>query len=131
MKFVQLIEYNIRNSFLEKHMQSVVEKLFPESFLWNQNQAYLRIKSRFVFIVFQVEYYQNISKPTCKPLAITSYKVFFSKKRGLELVSLLHFLHDFLRKIFFLLYSINWINFTLWLPLVHEILGNMCIVIIC
>ena len=34
MKFGQLIEYNLRNIFLEKNRaQDVVEKLFPDSFL--------------------------------------------------------------------------------------------------
>ena len=28
-----------------------------------------------------------------------------------------HFVYDFSRKIFFMLYSINWSNFILWLPL--------------
>ena len=31
----------------------------------------------------------------------------------------------------FLLYSITWTSFIVWLPLLHEILGNMCIVIAC
>ena len=37
----------------------------------------------------------------------------------------------FLRKIFPMLYSINWPNSILTLPLILEILGNMCIIIIC
>ena len=36
MKFDQLIEYNFRN-----HTQNVIEKLFPDPFLKNQNWAYL------------------------------------------------------------------------------------------
>ena len=48
----------------------------------------------------------------------------------MELVSLPHFLHDFLTKMFFLLYSINWPNFIVWLLLLCEILGNMCIEIV-
>ena len=42
-----------------------------------------------------------------------------------------HFPHDFWRKIFILLYSINWRSFIVWLSLLREILGNMCIVIVC
>ena len=53
-------------------------------------------------------------------------KFFYKIKRGLKLVSLPHFLHNFRRKIFFLLYSINWPNVIVWLPL-----GNMCIAIVC
>ena len=58
-------------------------------------------------------------------------KHFQKIKRGLELVFLPHFLHNFWRKIFLLLYSINWPNFIVWLPLSCEILGNMRIAIAC
>ena len=62
-----------------------------------------------VFLIYQVEGYQKILKLSFKPLT----------KRGLELASLPHFLFDFWRKIFILLYSINWptINFTIFLSL--------------
>ena len=38
-----------------------------------------------------------------------------------------HFACDFLRKIFLMLSSINCSDFFVWLPLLLEILGNMCI----
>ena len=37
MKFGQLREYIMRNSFLENHTQNIVEKLFPGHFLKIQN----------------------------------------------------------------------------------------------
>ena len=37
MKFGQLIEYKMRNIFLEKSDTNVVEKLFPDLFIRNQN----------------------------------------------------------------------------------------------
>ena len=37
----------------------------------------------------------------------------------------------FFKKMFFMLYSINWPNFNVWLHLHHEILGNMCIANVC
>ena len=49
----------------------------------------------------------------------------------MELVSLAHFLHNFWRKTFLLLYSINWPNLIFWLPLLCEIFDNMCIAIVC
>ena len=49
----------------------------------------------------------------------------------LELDSPSHFVDDFSRKMVFMLYSINWPNFIVWLPLPLEILGNMCITIAC
>ena len=45
MKFGQLIEYNMRNVFLEKYTQNAVEILFPNHFLKNQNCVYLWINS--------------------------------------------------------------------------------------
>ena len=49
----------------------------------------------------------------------------------LGIVSLPHFVYDFSRKILFIIYSINWPNLFVWLPLLLEILGNKCIVIVC
>ena len=37
MKFGHLIEYNMRKIFLKNYTQNVVEKLFPDPFLKNQN----------------------------------------------------------------------------------------------
>ena len=54
----------------------------------------------------------------------------FSEK-GLGLVSPPHFVYDFSRKMFLMLHSINWPNFIVWLLLLLEILGNMCITIFC
>ena len=54
----------------------------------------------------------------------------FSEK-GLGLVSPPHFVNDFSRKMFLILNSINGLNFIVWLPLLLEILGNMCIAIVC
>ena len=46
----------------------------------------------------------------------------------LEIASTWHF--DFSRKIFLKLHSINWPGFITWLPLLFEILVNMCIAIV-
>ena len=50
--------------------------------------------------------------------------------KGLEIVSPPCFVYDFSTKTFFMLYSINWPNSIAWLPLLLEILGNMCIAIV-
>ena len=84
---------------------------------------------QFIFIVCQVEVYRNILKLSCRRLAFNSFKFFL--KGGLELISLAHFLYDFWRKIFILLSAITWPDFIAWLPLLHEILGNISIVIVC
>ena len=56
----------------------------------------------------------------------TNIELLKKTKRGLELVSLPHFLHNFWRKMFLLIYSINWPGFIVWLSLLREKLGNMC-----
>ena len=48
----------------------------------------------------------------------------------LEIVHPSYFVHEFSRKMVLMLYSINWPNFIVWLPLLLEIFGNMCIAIV-
>ena len=50
--------------------------------------------------------------------------------KGQEIFSTLHFVYDFSRKMFFMLFSINWANIIVWLPLLLKILGNMLISIV-
>ena len=58
---------------------------------------------------------------------IASGQHFLDKTLGL--VSPPHFM-SVLSIVFLMLYSINWLNLIFWLPLLLEILSNMCIVII-
>ena len=84
MDFGQLTEYNMRSIFLEKSYPNGVEKLFPDSFLKNQNWAYLWINClKFYTVCFYCmpsEDYRNILKLNWGPLAFTSYIKFFLKK---------------------------------------------------
>ena len=41
IKFDQLIEYNMRNIFLENYTQNAVEKLVLDPFIKNKNRTYL------------------------------------------------------------------------------------------
>ena len=50
--------------------------------------------------------------------------------KGLGAVSPAHFVYDFSTKMFLILYSINWQNFIVWLPLLLEIMGNTCIEVV-
>ena len=52
-------------------------------------------------------------------------------EKGLGIVSPPHVVHDFSRKMFLMLHSINWPNFIIWLSLPFKILGNVCIAIFC
>ena len=54
---------------------------------------------------------------------------FDSLEKGLEIVSPSNFVIDFSRKMFFMLYYINWPNVIVWLSLLFQILANMCITI--
>ena len=56
---------------------------------------------------------------------------FHFSEKTLGLVSPPHFGHDFSRKMFLMLYCINWENFIAWLPSLLEILDNMCIKVVC
>ena len=86
---------------------------------------------QFVFIVFPSRRLPDVIKLKCWPLVFASYRAFSKIKERLELVFLPQFLYDFWRKIFLMLYSINWTNLITWLSLFLEILGTMCIAIIC
>ena len=113
----------------------MVGKLFPDHFQKNQNWAYFSVNSlkfymQFVFIVCQAGDYQNILKLSCRPLAFSSYKAFLKKnKKRSRLLFMSHILHELWRKRFLLLYCVTWPSFIACLPLLREILGNMCIVI--
>ena len=50
--------------------------------------------------------------------------------KGLGIVSPAHFVYDFSTKMFLMLYSINSPNLIAWLPLLLEVLSNMCIAIV-
>ena len=50
--------------------------------------------------------------------------------KGLGIVSSGHFMYNFSTKMFLMLYSTNWPTFIAWLPLLLEILSNMCIAIV-
>ena len=111
-----------------------MEKLFPDPFLKKSKLSIsldqLSKVLHIFFIACQVEDYGNILKLSSRPLISTLYKAFLKTKRGLQLVYLPHFLHDFRRKTFLLLYFINWPNFIVWLLLLREVLTNMCIAIV-
>ena len=51
--------------------------------------------------------------------------------KGLGIVSPAHFVYNFSKKMFLMLYSINWPNVIPWSALLLKILGNMFIAIVC
>ena len=121
--------------FLENHKQNIVKKLVSDCFLKKSKIEHIPGSKIWNFIHFfnyycmsKVKDYQKELKQGAGHLFLPHVKVFKTTKEGLELVFWPHFLYDFWRKIFFLLYCINWPNFLNVLLL--EILHNTCIVII-
>ena len=80
MKFGQLIEYIIRNIFPEKSYKKCGGETSPRPKLSISLDQLFKALNKFVFLVYQVEDYQNIFKLSCKPLAFTSYKAFLKNK---------------------------------------------------
>ena len=87
--------------------QTFFKKLKLRISLHQQSEMFQRLFLLYIL----VKIYQNILKLRRWPFALTLYKAFYKTKKGLELAYLLYFLHDFWRKIFFMLYSMNWPNF--------------------
>ena len=112
-------------------MYNLLDKLVLDPFLKNKNWPHLWVNGlKFYTVCFYCMARWGLSKyikTKLKTICFTSYSAFQKIKRRLELASLPH---DLWRKIFLLLYSINWPNLTVWLPLLCEIFGK-CIVIIC
>ena len=135
MKFGQIWEYNMKNIFLEKPYTKCGGETSPRPFseklklslyfysFWNFIQ--------FVLLQLQVDDYHNVLKLSCRPFVFTFYKGFLKKKRNLELAFLSRVMHGFCRKSIALVYTFNWPSFIVWLFLLPEILGNICIVIVC
>ena len=86
MKFGQLLEYNMRNTFVEKSCTKCGGETIPRSFskklkfsvsLDQQSKVFLH----FVLILYQVEDHRNILKLSSRPFAFTSYKAFSNKEK--------------------------------------------------
>ena len=52
-------------------------------------------------------------------------------EKTLGIVSSPHFMYDFSTKLLLMSYSVKWPHFIVWLPLLLEILGSICISIGC
>ena len=127
MKFGKLTEKH-KKHFSWKIMHRMRWRNYSQTLFWRKK---IEHKS-FIQFVFLHAKLRNIRKLSYRLLAVTLYLAFsFLKKqktnKDLELVSLPHYLYNFWKKnIFILLYSIRWPSFIVWLPLLREILGNVC-----
>ena len=136
MQSDQLIEYNLRNIFLEKSYT----RCGGETILWPfSKKSKLSISlgqySKALYILFllfaKLRTIESYWHQVVDFLLLLHMKLFWKTKWGLELISLSHFQYDFWRKIFISIYSITWPNFNVWLPLIREVLANICIAIVC
>ena len=89
MEFGQLIEYKMRNIFFENYTRNMVEKLFPGSFLKNQNWAYVWISNLkfyadcfYCMASLRLSRYIETKLQTTWQLTFTSYKVFSKNKKS-------------------------------------------------
>ena len=131
VKFGQLIEYDMRNIFLEKPYPKCRE---PSNRAFSQKSKlsisldqYSKLSCSLFYCMPNwglSKYIETKLQTTC---FLPNIRLFKKAKRGLELVFLPHSLHSFWGKIFLLLYSINCSSFIAWLPLLRDILSNMCI----
>ena len=85
MKFGQLIEYNMRNIFLEKLYTKCGRETIPRPFSKKSKLSisldqYSKVLYT-VLIVCQVEDYRKCLKLSCRSFAFTSYKAFLKNKK--------------------------------------------------
>ena len=85
MKFSQLIEYNMRNIFLEKSYtkcggDTITRPFYKSSNLSMSLDQWSKVLWAYL-ILFQVEEYQNTLNLRFRPLAFTSCKAFLKNKK--------------------------------------------------
>ena len=123
----------MRNISLQKSCSNKARKLVPSLFVFFKKALYeLKTSgSTLVSICFCCPRLRHKIKTNCMKIQAIDLEICSIFKKGLGLVSPPYFVHDFARKIFFMIYSINWPNFFVWLPLLFEVSGNMIILILC
>ena len=135
MKFGQLIEHSKSNIFLQKLWGKWGRKtssralfIFWKRLIWGVTKwsaAYFRYISMALNLSYNKSKLYKTLDYWCRDML--NFK--FSEK-CLGLVSPPHSVYDFSRKMFLMFHSISWPNFIVWLPLLLEILDNMCIAIV-
>ena len=141
MKFCQSVENPREISFFKNYAAKEAGKLVPVCFLFFLKTLYYvkasglcKSKSpawfHYVLVALKLAYNRNKLFKTLHYWSRDELN-FDILDKGLGIVSLVHFLYDFSTEMFPMVCYINWPNFNAWLPLLIEILGNMCTVIVC
>ena len=97
---------------------------------WNFFCDNFSVKFQHVWIPFNLAYNKDKLYKTLDYWSIDMLNFDFLEK-GLGIVAPPYFVNNFSRKMFLMLYSINWPNVIVWWPLLFEILDNMRIAIVC
>ena len=130
MKLGQLIEYTKRNIFLLKLWKkwgrgtsSSQFFVFLKSFILGKRK-WSEAWFHYISIALKLAYNR---KNLFKILHCWSrdMRIFDILGKGLGIVSPAHIVYDFSKKIFLMLYFINWPNVIVCFPLLLEILGNI------
>ena len=96
-----------------------------------KNAFYFALKALFVLkLALKLAYNRNKLFKTLHYWSRDMLNFDFLDK-GLGILSPAHFVYDSSTKMFLMLYSVNWPNFIDLLSLFLEILGNICIAIVC
>ena len=132
MKFGQLIEYNKGNIFLQKFYRKWGKEASSRALFYFSKNLNMRWKQGVCSLISIYFDSPQLAYKLYKTLDYWSRDVlnFNFSEKGLGLVSPPHFVYDFSRKMFLMLHCINWPNFIAWLPLLLDILGNICITIV-
>ena len=85
IKYGKLIEYNMRNNFLEKSYtkcggETILSPFSKKSKFSISVNQWSKVLCNLFFFVCPVEDYRNILKISCNPLPYTSYKTFLKTK---------------------------------------------------
>ena len=127
--FSQLKEYNMLNIFLKKLCTKCGGEISPKLFsrktkLSISLDQHSDIVYSLLLSYVQVEENENIMKLNCFYII---WRISRIKKKSWDSVSC-SFSAWFLKKTILTIYSVNWLNFIIWLSLLLNILDNMCIV---
>ena len=137
MKFRPVTEYNERNILPQKscrkwgrgYFQTSLFFFFKRSFIWGRSKCSTTY-FQYISTVLNLTYNKNKLFKTLDYWSSDMLNLDFGEK-GLGMVPPPHFAYDFSRQIFLMLCFIKWPSFMNYLPLLLEVLVNMCIAIVC
>ena len=126
------LPFYIKNSNFLYWMVPYHTEIYPDKILRRKNWYFWYNWKKCDFVFFgNVSITYNINECVHKINCIKLYTTDPKICSVLVLQSYPHFVYGFSRKMILMLYSFNVATFTVWLPLLLEILGNMYITIGC